>query len=84
MRRAASRLDHRSTKRHPKRSRPSLAARAIDDLLDNGTRKDIQRFLALPGGAQALLKGFARKLQRFEQRQIRIRHALRRIKLELA
>ena len=67
-----------------KRARASLAARAIDRLLDNGTRKDFQRLLALPGGAQAALKWFARKLQRFEQRQKRIRQALRRIKLEVA
>jgi hypothetical protein len=73
-----------SRKSRGKRARVSLAARAIDRLLDNGTPKDFQRLLALPGGAQAALKWFARKLQRFEQRQIRIRHALRRIKLELA
>jgi len=73
-----------SRKSRGKRARVSLAVRAIDRLLDNGTPKDFQRFLALPGGAQAALKWFARKLQRFEQRQIRIRHALRRIKLELA
>ena len=90
----AKRLDERrhqkplrkshSRKSRGKRARVSLAARAIDDLLDNGTRKDVQRLLALPGGAQAVLKWFARKLQRFEQRQIRIRNALRRIKLDIA
>lgn len=58
-----------------KRARVSLAARAIDRLLDNGTRKDFQGLLALPGGAQALFKGCARKLQRLERRQKRIRQA---------
>ena len=73
-----------SRKSRGKRARVSLAVRAIDRLLDNGTPKDFQRFLALPGGAQAALKWFARKLQRFEERQKRIRQALRRIKLEVA
>ena len=97
----AKRLDERrhqqplrkshSRKSGGKRVRASLAARSIDRLFTSGTRKDFQRVLAHPRGAQAVLKGFGRRLQwmgqrlkRITQRQKRIRQALRRIERDAA
>ncbi len=97
----AKRLDERrhrqplrkshSRKSRGKRARVSLAAPSIDRLFVSGTRKDFQRVLARPRGAQAVLKGFGRRLQRMAQRlkrikqgQKRVRQALRRIERDAA
>ena len=85
-----SRTSHSGRSRR-KRARASLAAASIDRLFVSGTRKDFERVLAHPRGAQAVLKGFGRRLQwvgqrlkRIKQRQVRIRHALTRIEREAA
>ncbi len=95
----AKRLDERrhqqplrqpySRKSRRRRAGVSLAAPSIDRPFVSGTRKDFERVLAHPRGAQAVLKGFGRRLQRMGQRlkrirQKRIRQALRRIELDAA
>ena len=85
-----SRTSH-SGKSRRKRARVSLAAPSIDRLFVSRTRKDFEWVLAHPRGAQAVLKGFGRRLQwmgqrlnRIKQRQKRIRQALERIERDAA
>ncbi len=73
----------RSTNSRQRRARVSLSVRSIDRLLVDGTRSDFERVLDLPGGAQAVLKGVGRKLERERQRVKRMKRIVGRLEMEI-